>query len=71
MNLYPKVSAGGYIYVDDYGSFWGCRLAVNRYRKQHGITDRMWPVFETPPIAKLFDVEAVWWRKGSGPQGDL
>jgi hypothetical protein len=27
-NLYHKVVPGGYIYVDDYGSFEGCRLAI-------------------------------------------
>jgi O-methyltransferase len=35
--LYPKVSAGGYVIVDDYGAVEGCRLAVDDYRGEHGI----------------------------------
>ena len=74
--LYPKLSAGGYVYVDDYGSFEGCKRAVNLYRQRHNITSRMWPVFERPPILAPgmkamkgtegeleYKVEAVWWRK--------
>ena len=35
--LYSKVVPGGYIYVDDYGSFEGCRKAVNLFRTKHKI----------------------------------
>lgn len=38
-HLYPKVSKGGYVIVDDYGLIWGCRKAVDDYRAEHGITD--------------------------------
>ena len=38
VNLYPKLEQGGLLYVDDYGSFLGCHLAVNRYRRQHNIS---------------------------------
>lgn len=30
--LYHKVSPGGFVYVDDYGSYNGCRAAVDRFR---------------------------------------
>lgn len=37
-NLYPKLSVGGYLIVDDYG-LPNCRQALNDYREFHGITD--------------------------------
>ena len=36
-NLYPKLSAGGVLVVDDY-AIAQCRQAVTDYRKQHDIT---------------------------------
>ncbi|MEO1563877.1 MAG: TylF/MycF/NovP-related O-methyltransferase [Pseudomonadota bacterium] len=36
--LYPKLSAGGYLIVDDYGAIPACRKAVKDYRTTHGIT---------------------------------
>ena len=36
--LYPKISSGGYVIVDDYGSWKGCRVAVDEYREKYGIT---------------------------------
>ena len=35
--LYPLVSPGGAVYIDDYGSFGGCKLAVDKYRQEHAI----------------------------------
>jgi O-methyltransferase len=40
-SLYPKVSLGGYVIVDDYGAVPGCRKAVDDYRAEHGITERI------------------------------
>ena len=37
-NLYPKVSSGGYVIVDDYHSWVACKQAVTDYRAEHGIT---------------------------------
>jgi hypothetical protein len=37
-NLYPKLSKGGYIIIDDY-VLPPCRKAVYDYRNSHGITD--------------------------------
>merc|ERR1712187_256049 len=31
--LYDKLSIGGLIYLDDYGSYSGCKAAVDKYRK--------------------------------------
>lgn len=30
--LYPKLSVGGFLYVDDYDTFEACRKAVDDYR---------------------------------------
>jgi O-methyltransferase len=38
--LYPKVSIGGYVIVDDYGiAALGCQRAVDDYRAREGITE--------------------------------
>lgn len=39
VNLYPKLSVGGYLIVDDYGCFPACRQAVHDYRESHGIKE--------------------------------
>ncbi len=39
--LYPKLSVGGYVIVDDYGAIEQCRQAVHDYRDAHGISDEM------------------------------
>jgi len=41
--LYPKLSPGGYVIVDDY-VLPGCRKAVDDYRAEHGITDEIVPI---------------------------
>jgi O-methyltransferase len=53
--LYPKLSAGGYVIVDDYGALLSCRQAVEDYRAEHGIED---------PIEAI-DWTGVYWRKGT------
>merc|ERR1712085_5421 len=37
--LYDKVSIGGFIYVDDYGSYKGCRMAVDQFREVMFLAD--------------------------------
>jgi len=52
--LYPKVSAGGYIILDDYGDHLPpARKAVDDYRAAHGITT---------PIERI-DYSGAFWRK--------
>lgn len=52
VNLYPKLSPGGYAVVDDY-FLRGCRQAVSDYRDRNGITEEIhW-------IDKL----GAYWRK--------
>ncbi|MEO6613335.1 MAG: TylF/MycF/NovP-related O-methyltransferase [Chitinophagaceae bacterium] len=52
-HLYPKLSAGGYIIIDDWGSVEGCRLAVQDFRKTNNITEAIIPI----------DEDGVYWQK--------
>ncbi|MFM9984566.1 MAG: TylF/MycF/NovP-related O-methyltransferase [Flavobacteriales bacterium] len=38
-HLYPKLSSGGIVIVDDYGSFQACKSAVDDYRNAHQIRE--------------------------------
>lgn len=52
VNLYPQVSPGGIVIIDDYG--WvNCREAVEAYREEHSITE---------PIVEI-DWVGAYWRK--------
>jgi O-methyltransferase len=56
--LYPKLSLGGYVVIDDYG-LRPCRAAVDEFRRERGIEDKLVPV----------DRGIVYWRRtreGSG-----
>ena len=55
--LYDKVSAGGYVIIDDYGCIEGCRKAVHDFRDARGIAD------------KIVDIDGwgVYWRKSVEP----
>jgi O-methyltransferase len=39
-SLYPRLSVGGYLIVDDFG-FDNCHAAVQDYREEHGITEEI------------------------------
>lgn len=52
-NLYPKLSAGGYLIVDDYGAIPTCRQAVHDYREAHGIQEEIRPI----------DWSGVFWQR--------
>ena len=41
VHLYPKLSLGGYLIVDDYGSNVPCRQAVEDFRASHGIREAL------------------------------
>jgi O-methyltransferase len=51
--LYPKLSPGGFVIVDDYGALDPCRQAVRDYRDQMKIDS---------PLHQV-DWTAVWWQK--------
>lgn len=59
-NAYDLVQPGGYIYVDDYGSFEGCRRAVDVFKASVEDNAPLIPIFEHNNVAHF---EAVWWRK--------
>ena len=52
--FYPRLSAGGFCIVDDYGAMLSCRAAVEDYRRDHGVNE---------PIVDI-DGKGVLWRKG-------
>ena len=39
--LYPKLSVGGYLIVDDYGAVEACAQAITDYREKFGITEEI------------------------------
>jgi len=51
-HLYPRLSVGGYLIVDDY-VLSGCRTAVNDFRKAQGINDEI----------ERIDWTGIYWRK--------
>lgn len=52
-HLYPKLSVGGYLIVDDYGAVEGCKKAVHDYRQNYGVEEEMIPI----------DWSGAYWRK--------
>jgi O-methyltransferase len=54
VNLYPALSPGGFLIVDDYGDRrWGAHAAVDEYRAANGGTE---------PILEI-DASGIYWRK--------
>jgi len=51
--LYPKLSRGGFVVIDDYGAVPACQSAVSDYRTLMGIE---------APIHEI-DWTGVWWQK--------
>ena len=51
--LYPKLSPGGFVIVDDYGCIPACKKAVEDYRTAHGIVEPVVPI----------DWSGVYWRR--------
>ena len=45
-SLHSKLSRGGYVIIDDYTLFAGCRAAVTEFRAAHGITSELIPIDE-------------------------
>ena len=51
-NLYPRLSPGGFVIIDDYGAIEACRKAVTDYRREQGIS-----------AIHAVDWTGVWWQK--------
>jgi O-methyltransferase len=52
-SLYDRVSPGGFIVIDDYGTIEACRHAVDTFREERGLTE---------PIRRI-DWTGVYWRR--------
>jgi hypothetical protein len=52
-SLYPKLSPGGFVIVDDYNCVPQCRMAVDDFRAAHGIVDAI----------RSIDWTAVYWQR--------
>jgi O-methyltransferase len=50
--MYPKISKGGFVIIDDYGAVPGCRMAVDEYRARNNITSKIVHV----------DWTGIWWQ---------
>lgn len=55
VNLYPKLSVGGYVIIDDYGAVPTCRQAVHDYREAHDVHEELRPI----------DWTGVFWQRSS------
>jgi O-methyltransferase len=55
VNLYPKLSPGGFLIVDDYGAVPACKQAIHDYRDRNGIQDEIHTI----------DWTGVYWRRST------
>jgi O-methyltransferase len=55
--LYPRLSPGGFVIVDDYGALKECKQATDDYRLKHAINAQM----------HVIDWTGVWWQKPLAP----
>lgn len=53
VHLYPKLSPGGYVIIDDYHQFQPCNLALERFREEYQIQTQM----------QLIPGGGAFWRK--------
>jgi O-methyltransferase len=54
-NLFPKVSIGGYVIIDDWNAIKACKAAVEEFRDKNQIKDKITPIDQT----------GVYWKKTS------
>jgi hypothetical protein len=62
-NLYEQVSPGGFVIVDDYNGWPGCRKAVDEYLAARGVRVTMRKV---DPLDRAEKISAVWFEKPCG-----
>lgn len=53
VNLYPKLSCGGYVIIDDWTAVRGCKAAVEDYRRENNIREEITSI----------DWSGVYWKK--------
>ena len=61
VQLYPRLSPGGVVYIDDVGSFAGCWQAVHDFRQSRGIRSPLQRIYEMRTNFRSF--EAAFWMK--------
>lgn len=61
--LYPRLSPGGFLIVDDYLDWLTCRKAIDLYRQRHSIME---PIIAVPH-ATGEETRGVYWRKQPAP----
>ena len=64
--LYPRLNKGGFIIIDDYIDWIGCKRAIDDYRREHSITE---PITVVPHkiggnASEVEYARGVYWRKG-------
>lgn len=52
-SLYPKLSPGGIVIIDDYGAIQGCRQAVDDFREKYSISESI----------QIVDWTGIYWAK--------
>jgi len=57
-HLYPKLSVGGFVIVDDYG-IPACAKAVHEFREAHGVDDAI----------RFIDPHSIYWRRTADNSG--
>jgi hypothetical protein len=53
--LYPRLSVGGYVIIDDYGCLEPCKAAVDEFRERHSISDEILTI----------DSSGVYWKRSA------
>jgi len=61
MNLYPGLSPGGFVIIDDFGAVPACRQAVLDFRQANHITEEM----------RVIDWSGVYWQRRSEAPSSL
>jgi O-methyltransferase len=61
VNLYPGLSLGGFVIIDDFGALPVCRQAVLDFRQANGINEEM----------RVIDWTGVYWQRCSEPHNSL
>eukprot|EP00667_Euglena_gracilis_P015690 EG_transcript_16352 len=59
VHLYPLLSRGGYVIVDDYWDWVGARMATETYMKEQRIKARVFPVYHAPGE----EIRGAWFQK--------
>lgn len=65
--LYPRLSPGGYLIIDDFTDWSSCRAAIDLYRKKHNIVDPITLI----PHKRTEIIRGAYWRKQPAPGQEL